>query len=72
MLLSRRSYFDNDDLVQLTQAFDAACGDLAVAAECVRRAPLREHIADLIMRIACAGESNPATIRHQAVARFRS
>lgn len=30
MLRYRRSYFDNDDLVQLSQAFDAACGDLAI------------------------------------------
>ena len=70
MLRYRRSYFDNDDLVQLTQAFDAACVDLAIGA-CVRRASLREHVADLIMRIACAGERNPIIIRHQAVARFR-
>jgi hypothetical protein len=71
MLRSRRSYFDNDDLIQLAGALDAACDDLAIG-ECVRRSPLREHVADLIMRIACAGERNPTLIRHQAVARFRS
>jgi hypothetical protein len=64
-----KSFFDNNELVQLRGTLEAACGELNVnwSAE---HAPVREHVASLIMRIAGNGERDPLVIQRRVVMRL--
>jgi hypothetical protein len=63
MLRGAYPFFENDDLVQLSRILDAACSQLAIGGAAVR--PLmREHVANLIMQMACRGERDPQEIQN--------
>jgi hypothetical protein len=64
-----KSFFDDRELVQLRDTLEAACGELNIdwSAE---HAPVREHVASLIMRMAGNGERDPLTIQRRVVMRL--
>ncbi len=64
MLRGHRSSFENEDLIQLRTIFVAACEQLKVGWT-NDRAPVREHIANLIMLMACGGERDPHVIQRR-------
>ncbi|HYD15158.1 MAG TPA: hypothetical protein VEA77_02030 [Hyphomicrobium sp.] len=53
MLRGACTFFDNDDLVQLRRVLDAACSQLVIGK--AADALMREHLANLIMQMACRG-----------------
>lgn len=61
-----RSSFENEDLVQLRRIFVAACEQLRVGWT-TDRAAVREHIANLIMLMACGGERDPHVIQRRVM-----
>lgn len=63
-----QSFFTNEQLSVLKQAFDQACADLQLTCD---RTLQREHLAVLIFQMAAAGETDGATLRQQSVRRFR-
>jgi hypothetical protein len=64
-----KSFFDDRELMQLRGTLEAACGELNIdwSAE---YAPVREHVASLIMRIAGNGERDPLVIQRRVVMRL--
>jgi hypothetical protein len=67
-------YYDGHDpetLAMLEISFNATCEELQHN-PCLDKASLRTAIADLIMKIASRGESNPQKIKALALAAFRS
>jgi hypothetical protein len=53
MLRGACTFFDNDDLIQLRRILDAACSQLGIGK--AADALVREHLANLIMQMACLG-----------------
>jgi hypothetical protein len=56
-------FFENDDLAELRKIFVRLCNALSI--EGPRRAAMREHVANLIIQLACAGERDPACIEQR-------
>lgn len=69
MLQGEGTYFENDELVQLTRVLDAACAQLSIARDA--DAQVREKIAQFIMQIACRGERDPEQIQNNVLVLHR-
>ncbi|HEX2840757.1 hypothetical protein [Hyphomicrobium sp.] len=65
MVYAPRSFFENEDLIQLRQVFVESCDRLEIGWT-VDRAPVRERIANLIMLMA-RGESDPEIIQRRVM-----
>lgn len=61
-----RSFFENEDLIQLRRVFVESCDQLEIGWT-ADRAPVREHIANLIMLMACGGERDPRRIQRRVM-----
>jgi len=64
-----KTFFDNSELVQLRGTLEAACGELNINWS-TEHAPVREHVASLIMRMAGNGERDPLVIQRRIVMRL--
>ncbi len=60
----RKSYFTNDDLAVLQEAFDLACADLRLSRAAV---PARQQLGVILFQIAEAGETDCGELRRRAV-----
>ena len=69
MLNGFKSFFDNSELAQLRGTLEAACSELDINWS-TEHAPVREHVASMIMRMAGNGERDPLVIQRRVVMRL--
>lgn len=65
MFEKAQHFFENEDLVELHRVFLRVCK--AAAIEAPHRAPLREHVADLMIKLVSAGEADAAGLEQRVL-----